>query len=92
MTPPFNTKPRVPQRASPEEVLEEHQQPVGRREDAVLAGAGVRAALLQADAALRHGRDRRGARLQERLHRRELHQGEQERKDDRDGEARDLLI
>ena len=63
------------QRAAVQEVVEEHLEPVGRREDAELAGARLRAASLQADAALRHGRDRRGARLQERLHRRQLHQG-----------------
>ena len=38
--------------------------------------SGVCASLLQADAAVRDGRDRRGPGLQERLHRRKLHQGE----------------
>ncbi|CAN0088424.1 unnamed protein product, partial [Heterosigma akashiwo] len=49
-------------------------------EDAELAGAGLRAAPLQAHAAVRHGRDRRSAGLQERVHRGQLHQGaDQER-------------
>lgn len=61
------------QRAPSEEELEEDLQPVRRGEDAQLPGAGVRAAPLQAHAALLHGRDRRRAGLQERLHRRLLH-------------------
>jgi len=47
------------QRAAAKEKLEEYRQPVRRREDAVLPVAGVCAAPLPADAAVRHGRDRR---------------------------------
>lgn len=53
--------------------MEEHLKSIGRRENAVVLGAGVRAALLPAYAAIRDGRDRRGARLQERLHSRQLY-------------------
>lgn len=45
------------QRATSQEELEEDLQPLRRREDAQLAGTGVRAAPLQAHAALLHGRD-----------------------------------
>lgn len=61
------------QRATSQEELEEDLQPFRRREDAQLAGAGVCTAPLQAHAALLHGRDRRRAGLQERLHRGLLH-------------------
>lgn len=66
------------QRATSQEELEEDLQPFRGREDAQLAGAGVRAAPLQAHAALLHGRDRRRAGLQERLHRGLLHLREYE--------------
>ena len=54
------------QRATAQEELEEHCQPVRRREDALLAVARLCAAPLQAHAALRDGRDRRGAGCAER--------------------------
>jgi structural maintenance of chromosome 4 len=74
---PPHTNPRPPQtttghcllRAPPQKVVEAHRQPVGRRKDALEPLAGLCPSPLQADAALRDGRDRRGARLQERVHR-----------------------
>ena len=63
------------QRASAKEVVEEHHESVGRREDAVVASACLRPALLQTHTLLRHGRNRRCSRLQKRFHRRQLHQG-----------------
>ena len=59
-----------------QEVVEEHQQLVWWREDLVLLGSRLRPPLLQAHPTLRHGRDRRRPRLQERLHRGQLCQGE----------------
>jgi hypothetical protein len=63
------------QRAAAQEDVEEHLQLVRRREDALVAGSGLRASLLQTDSAVRHGRDRRRPGLQERVHRGQLHQG-----------------
>ena len=59
-----------------QEVVEEHQQLVWWREDLVLLGSRLRPPLLQTHPTLRHGRDRRRPRLQERLHRGQLCQGE----------------
>ena len=59
-----------------QKVLEEHQQPLGRGKDFVLAGSCVRSPLLQTHPSLCHGRDRRCFGLQERLHCGQLRQGE----------------
>ena len=70
-----NTNTLMAAGSAAEKVVEAHLQPVWRREDTVVAGACLRPAPLQTHAAVRHGRDRRGPRLQKRLHRRQLHQG-----------------
>jgi len=61
--------------AASQEVVEEHLKPVGWREDSKLTGTDLCTAPLQADASVRHGRDRRCTRLQERVNCRQLHQG-----------------
>ena len=58
--------------ASPEQVVEEHQEPVGGRKDAFVARPHIRPPPLPAHAAVRHGRDRRRPRHQERHHHRQV--------------------
>ena len=61
--------------ATPQEVLEEHLQPVGRREDAELSRPGVCAPSLQTHPPVCHGRDRCRLRLQKRFYCCQLYQG-----------------
>ena len=58
--------------ATPEQVVEEHQEPVGGRKDAFVACPHLRPPPLQAHPPVRHGRDRRRPRHQERHHHRQV--------------------